>query len=301
MAIGRPVPSVGPSRARAAARLIRPDHVLLILVVLAAGWVMGRVDTVNSGGPLPPTGVVLTVLAIAAVAASAHAVNEYADVETDARTQRTRFSGGSGALLAHGLPASFALRVAVAAGLVAAALMILGLVSGAVSGVVTLMVAVGLIGGWTYSVGPWPWSRHGWGEVANALLGGLLLPATGAVAAGAGFVPAALAFLPFTLLTFVNLLETQWADREADRAVGKHTLASRLSPTAIRRLGLLTVVAAYALSLVVHPWPVALAGLLAAPLSALGVRRLGHGPPGPSVVAMIAVLLLQAAAWLLLV
>ncbi|WP_202816608.1 UbiA family prenyltransferase [Serinicoccus hydrothermalis] len=310
-------PGVGAraTRLRAAVRLSRPDQVLLVLMVGGVGWVAGTsgaatrwwsvptngTGMATSGVGLPAGGLALTVLVVAAVAVSVHAINEFADVGTDARTVRTRFSGGSGALAEHGLPAVLALRVAVAAAVVASALTAFGVLSGLVTGLVALLLGLGLVGGWAYSVGPWPFSRHGWGEVVNALLGGLLLPATGAVVAGAAPGAAALAFVPFALLTFVNLLETQWADRTADRAVGKHTLASRLSPTTLRRTGAVAAATAYLLSLVVHPWPVALAGLLAAPLSWYAVRRLGHGPPGPAVAAMILFLLLQGAAWLILV
>ncbi|WP_298885446.1 UbiA family prenyltransferase [uncultured Serinicoccus sp.] len=277
-------------RLRAAVRMSRPDQVLLILAVYAVGWVAGTAGVGAGGAALPRPGAVLTALVVLAVATSVHVVNEFADVQTDVRTVRTRFSGGSGALQEHGLPAVFALRVAVVAAALAAVLTVLGLATGTVSGLVALLLTLGLVGGWAYSVGPWPFSRHGWGEVANALLGGLLLPATGAVVAGAALGPGLLTFLPFALLTFVNLLETQWADRDADRAAGKHTLATRLPAPTLRRLGAVTGVTAYGLSLVVHPWPVALAGLLAAPLSALGVHRLtrrsggraGRPSAGPS-------------------
>lgn len=275
----------------------RPDQVLLILVVLAVGRAAGASGSLGAAAALPVAGTVLTAVVVAAVATSVHVVNEFADVVTDSRTVRTRFSGGSGALAELGLPAVFAWRVAVGAAVVAATLTALGLISGQLSGRVAGLLLLGLVGGWAYSVGPWPFSRHGWGEVANALLGGLLLPATGAVTAGAALGPAALAFVPFALITLVNLLETQWADREADRSAGKHTLASRLAPSSLRRLGGAAALTAYALSMAVHPWPVAVAGLLAVPLSVLGVRRLGDGPPGPSVAAMVAVLLLQGAAW----
>lgn len=36
-----------------------------------------------------------------------------------------------------------------------------------------------------------------------------------------------LIFIPFGTLVFVNLLATTWADREADAAVEKFTLATR--------------------------------------------------------------------------
>ena len=121
--------------------------------------------------------------------------------------------------------------------------------------------------------------------------------ATGVRPVGAPVVWAVAAFVPFALLDFVNLLETQWADRLADRAVGKNTMASRLSPRGIQLLGGATVLAAYSLSVASQPSPVAAAGLLAAPLSIYAVWRLGRGSPGPSVAAMIVFLLAQGAAW----
>ena len=46
----------------------------------------------------------LAVSAGVLISISIHYVNEYADVETDRITQRTAFSGGSGALPESGLP-----------------------------------------------------------------------------------------------------------------------------------------------------------------------------------------------------
>lgn len=66
----------------------------------------------------------------------------------------------------------------------------------------------------------------------------------------------------------------------------------------LRRAGAVAIVAAYLVSVVVHPWPVAAAGRLVAPLSVYAAR-LGHGPPGPSVAAMVLFLLLHGAAWML--
>lgn len=148
-------------RLRAAVRLSRPDQVLLILAVFAAGWVSGvRGDP--AGTSAPAIVVLLIGFVVGAVAISVHAVNEYADVETDAMTERTRFSGGSGALAAHGLTSGFALHIAVGAGAVAVAVTATAWVTGLVPGLVAAMLAGGLAGGWAYSVGPYPFSRHGW-------------------------------------------------------------------------------------------------------------------------------------------
>jgi 1,4-dihydroxy-2-naphthoate octaprenyltransferase len=282
------------SRTRAGVRLTRPDQVLLMAVVYAVGCAAG---SASEPGPVPVVTVLLVGVVVVAVAVSVHAVDEYADAGTDALTVRTRFSGGSGALAAHGLPAAFALRLAVRAALVAVVATAVGGASGVLPDVVVVMLVVGLVGGWAYSVGPRPFSRNGLGEIANAALGGLLLPATGAVVVGATPAAAFAALTPFSLLVLVNLLETQWADRVADRQVGKHTLASRLRPGRLRLLGGAVAVVAYVLAAVTLPAPVALAGLVAAPVSAYGVRRLGRGAPGPSVAAMVLLLVAQGTAW----
>ncbi len=269
---------------------------LLILAVLGCGAVAGT-KLVTGGGHVETAELVAVGAVVALIAVSVHAVNEFADVDTDACTVRTRFSGGSGALIAYGLGACFALRLAVAAGLIAALGTVAGVAVGLWSVTVAGLLLVGMVGGWQYSVPPLALSRHGGGEVANALLGALLLPVTGAAVVGAAVTTAAVQFAPFALLDFVNLLETQWADRMADRAVGKRTLASRLSPRALRVAGAVSVVAAYGLSVLLQPAAVAAAGLLAAPLSVWGVWRLGRGAPGPSVAAMVVFLFAQAAAW----
>ena len=286
------------SRVRAGLLISRPDQVLLIVVVYAVGAVAGRALEPTGGTSL--AAVLWVGAVVAAVAVSVHAVNEYADAETDALTRRTRFSGGSGALAAFQLPPSFALHLARGAG---ACAVVLGLAAGLLVDVPDAawpLLALGLIGGWEYSAGPVAFSRHGWGEVANAVLGGLLLPVTGAVVVGAPLGTAVAVFVPFALLDFVNLLETQWADRDADRLVGKHTLASRLSPGSIRFLGGVVALTAYALATATQPALVAAAGALALPLSAWGVWRLGRGGPGPSVTAMVVFLVAQGVAWVVL-
>lgn len=286
---------MGLTSLRAGLRLSRPDQVLLIVVVLGVGVVAGHALAAETGGWL--AALAWTTPSVTAIAVSVHAINEYADADTDALTVRSRFSGGSGALHDHGLPPVFALRLAVTAAALGIGLAVAGWAAHHVSVTVLALLLTGLVGGWAYSVGPWPFSRHAAGEVANAVLGGLLLPATGAVVAGARLETALLVFVPFALLDLVNLLETQWADRTADRLVGKHTLASRLTPRRIRVAGGAAAMAAYVLAPALQPWPVAAAGLLAAPLSAYGVWRLGTGRPGPSVAAMVVFLLVQGLAW----
>ncbi len=293
---------VGPPRKRdtalALARMSRPDQVLLTVVVFGAGVAAGRAPGVR-----PDLGVALAGAALVLVAASVHVANEYADADTDARTRRTPFSGGSGAMA--GLDVSrttvlVAALVSAASGVLVAAG---ALLAGVLPPLALLLLGVGLGGGWLYSIGPFAFSRHGWGEVVNAVLGGLLLPVYG-VAAVAGQASAAdvAVFVPFALVVFVNLLETQWPDRVADRAVGKHTLTSRLSAPAVRRLAAAGVTVAFTLLVVLAPDPlparVAVASFLALPLSVWGLVRLTRVPdPLPAVLAMITMIVAQGIAW----
>lgn len=76
------------------------------------------------------------------------------------------------------------------------------------------------------------------GELANALLGGLLRPLYGvALATGRISLSDVAIFTPFTLLVFVNPLETEWPDRGADGATSKRSLAVRLPAGRVRARG----------------------------------------------------------------
>ncbi|MDZ7745497.1 MAG: prenyltransferase [Halobacteriales archaeon] len=229
------------------------------------------------------------------------------DAETDTLTERTPFSGGSGALAETGLPRRLALRAAVA------------------SAVIGLLLARGrvqshspggrcrrspppcfggvLLVGWQYSLGPLRLAWRGLGEVTNAALGGIALPLYGfAVVADRVTVAAALATVPFALVVFVNLLETQWPDRWADAAVGKQTLATRWSPRRLRAMyGLASLVAAgsaVALAGRVLPSVVAVGTLV--PMVGLvpGYRRFTRREePLPAVATMVVTAATTTVAW----
>lgn len=80
--------------ARAVAQMSRPEQVVLIAAVYGLG-VVAASDSITD----PTDGSVLIGLAaVMLTAVSVHVINEYADVETDALTRRSAFSGGSGAL-----------------------------------------------------------------------------------------------------------------------------------------------------------------------------------------------------------
>jgi hypothetical protein len=88
--------------------MTRPTQLLLVEVVAVLGIALARAR----GADIDPPAVAAGLAVLLPVAASIHLANEYADHETDARTVRTPFSGGSGALPRSGLDRSIALRAA---------------------------------------------------------------------------------------------------------------------------------------------------------------------------------------------
>lgn len=125
----------------------RPTQLLLVLVVYA----LGAKIALSSGASLDV--VRLAVGGVALLAASVHYANEYTDHETDALTDRTPFSGGSGALDRTGLPRSLALRAGIAALVVGSVVALVGIVHDVLSlpalGLLTIIAAFG----WQLNVG----------------------------------------------------------------------------------------------------------------------------------------------------
>lgn len=281
----------------------RPSQVALVVLVYLLGAGMA-----TAGWPIA-AGVTTTLetLAVGAVAllpttVAVHYANEYADRETDRLTARTRFSGGSGALAATGLRASF-LRAALL-GAVAVAVAVLAVATSlglptdaaAVLGVILLL-------GLAYSLPPLALVRRGVGEAANAALGGLLLPLYGVAVVGTPGPLAVVAPLPFALVVGCNLLATHWPDREADAATGKRTLAVRWEPPRLRQayavLAVLAGVTTLALALIgVLPPLVAAAHLVPLPALLWGFRTLTRQrSPFPAVLAMVSLAGSLTPAW----
>lgn len=292
-------------------RMARPAQLALIALVYAAGAAMAHAHGTDARAGR----IAFGLAALLPVAASVHYANEYADVETDAITDRTPFSGGSGVIADTGLPRRLALQATVVAGVIGLLLTVVGasplgstLVPGVDGPPIDRFPAVLLVGvlvvGWQYSLRPLRLAWNGFGAVANASLGGLVLPLYGfAVVAGHVTSAAVFAFVPFTIVVFLNLLETTWPDRRADAAVGKRTLATRLSPRRLRALyalgGLAAAASVALLAGRVLPPVVAAATLL--PLVGLvpGYRRFTRRrEPLPTVVTMVALAATTTLAWI---
>lgn len=284
-------------------RMARPIQLLLVCFVYG----MGVLLAVARGAPLDVLLVVVGLTALVPATLSVHYINEYADHETDALTDRTPYSGGSGALTALNLPRSVPLTWAV----VTAGLSLATAVAAAVIGLAVPVTAIGILAaivvlGWLYSVGlrlAW----NGLGELDNAVIGGVLLPLFGvAMVAGTVSLGAVLAVLPFGVAVFLNLLATTWPDRTADATVGKKTLATRWSRDRLR------VVYAAAIGLFVAlvvafwgsplPVPVAAGSLGIAPAFVYAFRTYTvRESPAPTVAAMVALAIVQTAGWAWLV
>lgn len=280
--------------------MARPFIMLSVILVYAAGAIVAWATTKTLDWGVFWYGFIVLLLA----SMSIHYVNEYADYETDAITAATAYSGGSGVLPGGDVPRGLALWAAwvtLGAGVMLA---VVGILTGIFPAVALPLLLLGAFGGWMYSLPPLKLIWNGWGEVDNALLGGMLLPLYGyTVTTGSADLWVALAFLPFALVDFLNLLATTWPDRHADVQVGKRTLATRWP---VQRLRLVYIgVATVAMLLLATqvggtlPVDVALISLLVLPLVVIGtVTYTRVESPQVSVSAMVLLLLLQMGGWL---
>jgi len=278
----------------------RPDQLALVAFVYGLGVLVA----VRRGASVSADAASVGVGAVLLVSASVHYVNEYVDHETDRLTSRTEFSGGSGALERFGLPRRLALSAAAVTLAVGAAATVLGGVAGLLSGQAVAGLAVVAVLGWAYSLPPVALSWRGLGEVDNALLGGVVLPAIGAaVASGSVPLRTVAVFPPFAALVFANLLATGWPDREADAAVGKRTLPVRWSPARLRRAYWTAVSASAAglLAVWLVGWLPTVVVAATVPAYGLAVRAgrayTRRRSPFPSVTAMVAYAGAHAAGW----
>lgn len=279
----------------------RPSQLALITLV----YVLGALITLQSV-PLDLASLLGGLAALLPIAVSVHYVNEYADYETDQLTERTPFSGGSGALQRTGLNRRFAWRAAWPALAVGVTAAILCVAHGFTVTTLGLLGSIAILG-WQYSVGPLALVYRGAGEVTNAVLGGLVLPVYGAsTQTGTIEFRVVLAMVPFTVLVLVNLLATHWPDRAADATVGKSTLATRWDPPRLRvAYAGLTVLAGSTLLVLTGPVFPPLVTAASVPAFALAVwgfqRYTRQQSPFPAVAAMVTLAVGQAGAWLWLV
>lgn len=249
---------------------------------------------------LEPIKAVMGLLIMVSAIFMAHYANEYADVDTDSLTRRTWFSGGSGVLPSRIIPRSWALRMAVFFALLSIILTVSSFFTGILPIPGVFIVAMGLLGGWFYSMPPLRLERTAWGELDNAFLGGFLMPLIAYVLQTGHIDPIALLILiPIFLAVLINLLAVHWADRKADRAVGKNTLVVHLGEkTRIVHAILTAGIYLFSASLIlVIAWQVVLAIFLTLPLALWAVFDFEQGPISSSFL-MAAVMIFSSVGFL---
>lgn len=274
-------------------RMARPDQLVAVWIVSTTGGFIGAATWDSFQIP----NWIWGQICLLCCATSIHYANEYADVETDALTQRTAFSGGSGAsqfVQRHNI-----LHAAWFALLLGFVLAMIGISLSLLPSVAILVLVIGTIFGWMYSLHPMRLAWHGWGELDNALLGGLLLPIYGYVIQSTTIDWHIFSVsLPFTTLVFNNLLATTWADRKADAAVGKYTLATLWTRQQLRLLYAVVAIIGLALAFIYLPPLIQYGFVMAFPFLGWGWWTYTHWhKPHPSVFAMITIMIIQFLGW----
>ncbi|MDQ7027154.1 MAG: prenyltransferase [Anaerolineae bacterium] len=277
----------------------------LLLVTVSAVYLIGSLIPFAFGFTFNLTALVWGFLALVPVILAAHYVNEYADYETDNLTIRTPFSGGSG-MLSRGIGScNLALKAAVGSQIIGLIFLLIGLSVNTLSLAVLPMWILGSVAGWLYSLPPFRLAWRGWGETINAVLLGVNLPLYGyTVQTGNIDMRVIIGCVPFALLIFILVMATNWADRDADSTVGKRTLSAQLEPQHLRLIYWLALFIAYLVQPFLVgtflPALVVLSSLPALPLIAFaGTRYTRIHSPLPTVAAMLVLLPLQVAAWIL--
>ena len=109
-------------------------------------------------------------------------------------------------------------------------------------------------------------------------------------------------FHPLWYAGLCQFIATTWADRDADEAVGKLTLATRWKPVRLRWAYLAVAVSTFVylgiFNMLLYPQAVTLASLLVLPVLLWGFSAYTHQhSPFSTVAAMAVFLLIQIAAW----
>ncbi|HUV25588.1 MAG TPA: prenyltransferase [Methanomassiliicoccales archaeon] len=261
-------------RVRAMVKLGRPLVLVAALFAYAVGLSLAYYDLGFIKWDLALLG--LAILLIATL--MGHYANEYADVDTDSITRRTMFSGGSGVLPARIVPRAWALYAAVGCMIVSLLLTATSIAYGVLASVVGLIVVIGVVGGWFYSMPPLRLERTWFGEIDNSLIGGFPMPLI-AYACQTGYLTleSIIIMVPVFLAVLANLRGVHWPDRRADEAGGKRSLVVTLGDKVITAhwiIIIMTYVSVLAISPML-PQEVVLASMLTIPVGILAGLSLG--------------------------
>ena len=199
------------------------------------GFGLGAAIASYEGAALTPGRYALGQALVTAFHLMTHYSNDYFDRASDARTTRTAFSGGSGALVDGSLPPI----VALVAALVCLAVGLALTVAFALRGEWTMAV-LGLaiaIFAWSYSSPPLRLLATGAGEAITAIVVAVLVPLAGyATFMDRVDVLAVVSTLPLAAAMIAMMLCVEFPDVEADAATGKRNLVVRLGRAGSVRL-----------------------------------------------------------------
>lgn len=236
-------------------------------------------------------------------------LNEYFDAPQDNQnTNRTPFTGGSGALGPDGLPRRTALIAAAGCLAVTASLTVLLLSTASIAPGTLLIMAIGLLGALTYSVPPVRLSSTGYGELVTSFLVANLVPAFAfLLQSGDLHRLLAMATFPLTMLHLAMMLAFEFPDYATDIRLGKRTLLVRMGwQRAVLLHNMLILFAYVTLGLAVIlglPFFIALPSLLTFPLGFLQIwqmRRIADGSkPNWTALALTGIALFTVVAYLL--
>jgi len=210
-------------------RLSRPKFLIGGLI----GGALGTALANHVAGRFDPRAYALAQLTITAFHLMTHYANDYFDRACDARSVRTPYSGGSGALVDGSLHPRVALRAA-ALGLLAHA----GIAA-------AVGASIGALA-WAYSAPPLRLLARGLGELDTAVIVAILVPLCAYAAQRPPLVVLALAStLPGAAAMFAMMLAVEFPDLASDTVGGKRNLVVRFGPARARSFALAAVVATY--------------------------------------------------------
>jgi 1,4-dihydroxy-2-naphthoate octaprenyltransferase len=217
------------------------------LLVTAIGCFIGLAVAAAFGSGLDTPKATATVVLAVLAHAGANVLNDYFDSRNgaDAANQQGMFPFSGGARFiqnGHVSERNTGLWGLALMGLVVAAGLLLARHSG---GGLLLIGALGLLLGWAYSAPPLSLMSRGLGELAVAACWWLVVGGADYVQRGQFFTVSACVGVSYAVMVATILLVCGVPDIEADRAVGKRTQATRLSPRALAGLYLGLVVFAH--------------------------------------------------------
>jgi 1,4-dihydroxy-2-naphthoate polyprenyltransferase len=217
---------------------------------------------------------------------SAQYLNEYFDFPSDqANSNRTIFSGGSGAVGPGKISRNTVLLSAATSLTVFAALIVLLISRQVFSPTILLLLVVSFLGAFFYSTPPIHLARSGYGELTTSILVANLVPAFAFLLQYGEFHRlVAMSTFPLTALHLAMMVEFEFPDYSSDLKFGKNTLLVRMGWEKAIPFHNILIISAYLLLALAAifglPLPIVLPAFLPLPLGLLQIwqlRRIAAG------------------------